>query len=92
LDWFQPVSRVGLLELPVQVFCKVAIAYFCGRDHDEYKHPVQAITAGSLLVVYWLLMILVPVPGFGTGVFTPEGNLHAYLDRLLLPGRLETLF
>jgi predicted acyltransferase len=31
----------------------------------------------------------VPVPGFGAGVLTPEGNLEAYMDRLLLPGRLH---
>lgn len=52
----------------------------------------QAITAVLLLVVYWLLMILVPVPGYGAGVLTPEGNLHAYIDQLLLPGRMYNDF
>ncbi|MGE5576408.1 MAG: acyltransferase family protein, partial [Syntrophothermus sp.] len=28
----------------------------------------------------------VPVPGFGAGVWTPEGNLVRYIDRHLLPG------
>jgi predicted acyltransferase len=71
------------------VLQRIAIAYFFASV-IMMKTGIrgQAITAGSLLVVYWLLIILVPVPGFGAGVITPEGNLHAYLDRLLLPGRL----
>ncbi|MCK4967388.1 DUF5009 domain-containing protein [bacterium] len=48
----------------------------------------QAITAGSILIFYWLIMALVPVPGFGAGILTLEGNLCGYIDRLLLPGRL----
>jgi predicted acyltransferase len=34
------------------------------------------------------LQLLVPVPGIGAGVLTPEGSINGYLDRLLLPGRL----
>jgi len=47
----------------------------------------QAIVAGSILIVYWLIMKLVPVPGIGAGVITPEGNLAGYLDRLIIPLR-----
>jgi len=46
----------------------------------------QAILFGSLLLLYWAAMALIPVPGFGAGLLTPEGNLASYLDRLLLPG------
>ena len=48
----------------------------------------QGIIAGSILVFYWLIMMLIPVPGLGTGVLTPEGSLAGYIDRLLLPGAL----
>lgn len=41
----------------------------------------------GILLGYWGLMALVPVPGIGAGVLTPEGNLAGYIDRLLLPGR-----
>jgi predicted acyltransferase len=39
---------------------------------------------------YWLLMTLVPVPGFGmpgahVPVLDPMGNLASYLDRLIIP-------
>jgi predicted acyltransferase len=47
----------------------------------------QAIVAGSILIVYWLIMKLVPVPGVGAGVITPAGNLAGYLDRLIIPLR-----
>jgi predicted acyltransferase len=33
-------------------------------------------------------MTFVPVPGYGAGQLTPDGNLHAYIDRLVLPGTL----
>jgi predicted acyltransferase len=49
----------------------------------------QIIWFGSLLLGYWAIMMLIPVPGFGAGVLTPEGNLEAYIDRLLLPGKLH---
>jgi predicted acyltransferase len=48
----------------------------------------EAVIAGALLIVYWLLMRFVPVPGHGAGNLTPDGNLATYLDGLLLPGRL----
>ena len=35
-----------------------------------------------------ILQFLVPVPGFGAGLFTPEGSINAWLDQHLLPGRL----
>jgi len=43
---------------------------------------------GGLLLGYWALLTLVPVPGFGPGELSPEGNLGAYLDRLILGDRL----
>jgi predicted acyltransferase len=42
----------------------------------------------GILLSYWAVMKLVPVPGFGPGVLTPEGNLCAYIDQHLLPGFL----
>lgn len=42
-----------------------------------------------ILLGYWVAMELIPVPGFGPGVLTPEGNLSAYIDRLFLPGKLH---
>ncbi|MBN1181550.1 MAG: DUF5009 domain-containing protein [Bacteroidales bacterium] len=41
----------------------------------------------GLLLGYWAMLKLIPVPGFGAGVLTPEGNFAGYVDRLLLPGK-----
>jgi predicted acyltransferase len=40
--------------------------------------------AAVLLLGYWALMALVPVPGFGTGRLDLEGNLAAFVDRAVL--------
>lgn len=42
-----------------------------------------------LLIGYWLMLLLIPVPGFGAGDLTAEGNFAAYIDRLFLPGKLH---
>ena len=41
-----------------------------------------------LLVGYWLAMTLIPVPGYGRGDLSREGNLAAYVDRMVLLGHL----
>jgi predicted acyltransferase len=48
----------------------------------------QIIWFAGILITYWAMMKLIPVPGFGPGVLTPEGNLAAFIDQKLLPGRL----
>ncbi|MEA5578586.1 acyltransferase family protein [Anabaena sp. UHCC 0451] len=42
------------------------------------------IFSGILLIGYWLTMQLIPVPGYGAGNLTAEGNLGAYIDSILL--------
>lgn len=44
----------------------------------------QITTAAGLLLVFWVLMVCVPVPGYGAGVLTPDGNLAIYLDKIIL--------
>ena len=44
----------------------------------------QAAVAAGLLGAYWLAMTLVPVPGHGPGLLTPEGSLASWIDRLVL--------
>jgi predicted acyltransferase len=43
-----------------------------------------AAAAAVLLLGYWAVLALVPVPGFGVGRLDLEGNLAAHIDRLLL--------
>jgi predicted acyltransferase len=48
----------------------------------------QILWFAGILVGYFALMKLVPVPGFGAGDLSPQGNLAAYVDRMILPGRI----
>jgi predicted acyltransferase len=52
----------------------------------------QAIAAVGMLLGYWGMLTLIPVPGVGAGVLTPEGNLASYIDRTLLGHHLLTAF
>jgi len=49
----------------------------------------QIVWLLGILIGYWVAMMTIPVPGFGSGVLSPEGNLAAYIDRVLLPGKLH---
>ncbi len=44
----------------------------------------QAGVTALFLVLYWILLLAIPVPGVGRGVLTPQGNAAAYIDHLVL--------
>jgi predicted acyltransferase len=72
------------------VLGRIALScFFAAIIFLNFKLRDQIIIFVSILIGYWLLMILIPVPGFGAGVLTPEGNLAGYIDRILLPGKLH---
>jgi len=52
-------------------------------DTAKLNPRAIAVTAALILVGYWLVLVLVPVPGFGAGELTPEGNLPGFIDRTL---------
>jgi len=79
---FHELRILGVLQ-------RISIAYFFATLLVmNFRVRGQAIATACILLGYWLIMAWVPVPGFGHGVYTPEGNLAAYLDRHVLPGRL----
>ncbi|MDD5305665.1 MAG: DUF5009 domain-containing protein, partial [Elusimicrobia bacterium] len=44
----------------------------------------RIVLTGVLLLGYWALMALVPVPGHGSGVLEPQANLALYIDQTLM--------
>ncbi len=44
----------------------------------------QWLTAFLLLISYWIAMSLIPVPDYGIGNLSREGNFGAYIDRLII--------
>jgi predicted acyltransferase len=72
------------------VLGRIAIScFFAAIIYLNFNLRYQLLWFGGLLLGYWALMSWVPVPGYGAGVLTPEGNLAGYIDRLLLPGKLH---
>ena len=48
----------------------------------------QAIWCAVILLGYWAVLTLIPIPGYGAGNLTVEGSIVGYVDRMLLPGKL----
>lgn len=74
------------------VLQRIALAYACAAGvlllvRNSFG---RAGVAALLVLGYEALLFLVPVPGFGRGLRTPDGNLVGYLDQLVLPGHLLT--
>ena len=72
------------------VLGRIALGCFGGALIYLYvpgKKIVYWIT--GILLAYWALLYLIPVPGYGAGVITPEGNITAWFDRNFLPGKLH---
>jgi predicted acyltransferase len=71
------------------VLARIGLGYFFAALIVTHTKPrTQVIWAAGILLLYWAAIMLIPVPGVGAGVITPEGCLEGYLDRLLLPGKL----
>lgn len=71
------------------VLQRIALCYFFAALltlKTGLRTRIAAVAA--LLLGYWALMTLVPVPGYGAGHLDPEGNLAAYIDRALMNGHL----
>ncbi len=50
----------------------------------KVKPKWHVATIAAMLLVYWAMVMLIPVPGVGAGVLTPEGNLPTYVDQWVL--------
>jgi predicted acyltransferase len=67
------------------VLQRIALVYLATALLVLYVPKRAQFAAGAaLLLGYFALMTLVPVPGHGAGVLTPDGNLAGLLDRALL--------
>lgn len=68
------LQRIGLCYL-------VAGAIFL---HTDWRGRIGWVA--GLLLGYWALLALVPVPGYGAGVLEPQGNLAWWIDSRVLAG------
>ena len=49
---------------------------------------VQMISTLGLMLAYWFVMAVIPVPGIGAGVYTPHENIALFIDNAIL-GRFQ---
>ena len=81
-----PYFRVSSLRI-MGVLQRIALCYLmAGLIVLYFPKRVQWGITVFLLAAYWIVMKIVPVPGFGAGVLEPEGNLCWYIDKTLLNG------
>jgi predicted acyltransferase len=83
------ISTLGGLRY-TGVLHRIAVCYlFASLIVLHSRTRGRVLWFAGLLAGYWAVMALVPVPGYGTGVLTPEGSLASWFDRHYLPGQLR---
>lgn len=72
------------------VLGQIGIGYFFASVIVIYFPTLKSriIWLAGILTGFGIIQLLIPVPGFGAGVLTPEGCINGYIDQLFLPGRL----
>jgi predicted acyltransferase len=67
----------------------IGLAWMSGAIIFMNTRPLfRWIWFAGLLTGYWLLLILFPAKDLGSAdIFSPQGNLTGYIDRILMPGR-----
>ena len=72
------------------VLQRIAVCYLAATLLFLYAKPkTEYVTAGVILVGYWLALLFVPAPGYGAGQLAPpEATLPAYVDRLIFGSHL----
>ncbi|MFC4871483.1 acyltransferase family protein [Negadavirga shengliensis] len=79
---FTEVRIAGVLQRIAVVFLVCAILFL----NTDWKK--QAYISAAVLVLYWFAMALIPTPGAGKPMLEPGVNLAAYIDSILLPGKM----
>lgn len=82
IEAYQEVRLPGVLQRIGLVYFFTSLVYL----KTEIKG--QIITAAVLLLGYWAIMTLIPVPGFGPANLEKGKNLAGWLDNFLLENHL----
>ncbi len=79
---FADVRIPGVLQRIAVCYAVASVIYL----NTNLRQQIS-ITIGILLG-YWAVMMLIPVPGYGAGDLSVQGNLAAYIDYTLLKGHM----
>ncbi|MGB7442601.1 MAG: heparan-alpha-glucosaminide N-acetyltransferase domain-containing protein [Coleofasciculaceae cyanobacterium] len=87
LDWLLKGSSLAELSniRIMGVLQRISLAYLLAAL-VLLNLPQRLLWLLALLILlgYWAMMSWLPVPGYGSGNLTPEGNFAAYIDRTVL--------
>jgi predicted acyltransferase len=85
---FSGIERFSSVRIP-GVLQRIALVYFFAiLIFLRFYFKTQMLIGAVLLLGYWLIMALVPIPGYGLANFEKGSNLAAWLDNYLLAGHL----
>lgn len=82
IEAYQDVRLPGVLQRIAIVYFVVSLLYL------KTSQKTQIITAIVLLLGYWAIMTLIPVPGIGEANLDKGTNLASWLDNILLKGHM----
>ncbi|MES1219721.1 MAG: DUF5009 domain-containing protein [Bacteroidota bacterium] len=84
LNIFDPAQiRIGT------VLGRIGVATFVATVlYLNFSWKGRMIWIGAILTFYCAALYLIPVPGYGAGDLSFEGNLVGWIDRHVMPGRL----
>ena len=78
-----PYFQLGTMRI-MGVLQRIALCYVFAALIFLRRIWNQIIITAVLVVGYWLVMVLIPAPGFRIGDFSAEGNLASFIDRKIL--------
>jgi predicted acyltransferase len=84
LTWRVP----GVLQRAGFCYLVAAAAFHSTAGERRRRGAILVSAATFLTLAYWLGIVHVPVPGGTAGDFSPEGNLAAWVDRVIFSAHL----
>jgi predicted acyltransferase len=90
IDKNQPVTFFEPSQIRVaSVLGRIGLAgFFASLLYLNFSRLHRIFWVAGILLLYYAALFLIPVPGYGAGNLTMEGNLVGWIDRNFLPGRL----
>lgn len=82
IEAYQDVRLPGVLQRIAIVYFAVSLLYL------KSNQRTQILVASLLLLGYWAVMALIPVPGIGEANFDKGTNLASWIDSILLKGHM----
>lgn len=79
---FSEIRYAGVLQRIAIVFLISSLLFL----HSRWI--LQLIIGAGLLIIYWMVMTLIPTPGYQSAMLEPGINLAAWVDEMFLPGKM----